>query len=174
MILIYMKDKNIQYYVEGKDEEKLLAVLKTEMQNILPGKVQVFNAVSETITNSRLMTLKQDTIVVLVFDTDVNNCANLQKNLDILRKNSRVADIVLIPQCKNLEDELVRSCQIRKITDLLDSKGKSNFKSDFIRITNLRMKLEKAKFDINKLWCKNPDGAFQGFPNDSKKIKKLD
>lgn len=59
-----------QYFVEGENEEKLLKVLKTDMGLIEAGKIQKFNVVQEKITNARLMSLKEKTIVVLVFDTD--------------------------------------------------------------------------------------------------------
>ena len=59
-----------QYYVEGEDEEKLVNVLKSDMQCIEAGKVQVLNPVLEKITPLRLRTLKKNTSVVLVFDTD--------------------------------------------------------------------------------------------------------
>lgn len=56
-----------QYYVEGEDEEKLINVLKSDMQCIVAGKVQVLNPVTEKITAMRLRTLKKYTIV-LSFD----------------------------------------------------------------------------------------------------------
>ena len=59
-----------QYYVEGEDEEKLVNVLKSDMQCIEAGKVQVLNPVLEKITPLRLRTLKKNTTVNLVFDTD--------------------------------------------------------------------------------------------------------
>ena len=57
----------IQYYVEGEDEEKLLSVLKTDLQAIIPGKIGKFNAVQDRITRARLMNLRSDTTVVLVY-----------------------------------------------------------------------------------------------------------
>lgn len=39
-----------QYYVEGEDEEKLINVLKSDMQCIVAGKVQVLNPVTEKIS----------------------------------------------------------------------------------------------------------------------------
>lgn len=54
-----------QYYVEGEDERKLLSVLKTEMECIVPGKIEVFNVVQEEITAIRLMQLKKGTTVIL-------------------------------------------------------------------------------------------------------------
>ena len=59
-----------QYYVEGEDEEKLVNVLKSDMQCIEASKVQVLNPVLEKITPLRLRTLKKNTTVILVFDTD--------------------------------------------------------------------------------------------------------
>ena len=59
-----------QYYVEEEDEEKLVNVLKSDMQCIEAGKVQVLNPVLEKITPLRLRTLKKNTTVILVFDTD--------------------------------------------------------------------------------------------------------
>ena len=62
-----------QYYVEGEDEEKLVNVLKSDMQCIEAGKVQVLNPVLEKITPLRLRTLKKNTTVILVFDTDAGD-----------------------------------------------------------------------------------------------------
>lgn len=80
----------IQYYVEGQDEEKILSVLKTDMQLILPGKVSKFNVVQNKLTRARLMNLRPGTMVVLVFDTDTNNSKILKENIDILKKFSAV------------------------------------------------------------------------------------
>ena len=65
----------IQYYVEGEDEEKLVSVLKTDLQMIIPGKISKFNAVQNKLTKVRLMNLRSDTTVVLVFDTDTDSAA---------------------------------------------------------------------------------------------------
>ena len=67
------KGSFIQYYVEGEDEEKILSVLKTDLQLITPGKISKFNAVQNKVTKARLMNLRPDTTVVLVFDTDTDN-----------------------------------------------------------------------------------------------------
>ena len=65
----------IQYYGEGEDEEKLVSVLKTDRQMIIPGKISKFNAVQNKLTKARLMNLRSDTTVVLVFDTDTDSAA---------------------------------------------------------------------------------------------------
>mgnify|MGYP003551408857 CR=1 FL=1 len=64
---------------------------------------------------------------------------------------SSVSDLVLVPQVKNLEDEIVESCSIRHIKELLGSKSNTEFKSDFIKATNLANKLKSksiVKFNV--------------------------
>lgn len=165
------KNANIQYYVEGDDEKSLLKVLKTELQVIKPGKIDVFNVVCDTLSPGRLMTLKPNTVVVLVFDTDAFDDAILKKNIKTLRMSSNVEDVLTIPQVRNLEEELVRSCNIKDIRELLNSKSKKDFKSDLIKATNLRAKLVQNGFDINKLWTGNGGGSFADLKNDSSEIK---
>ncbi len=166
------KNANIQYYVEGDDEKSLLKVLKTELQVIKPGKIDVFNVVCDTLSLGRLMTLKPNTVVVLVFDTDAFDDAILKKNIKTLRMCSNVEDIITIPQARNLEEELVKSCNIKDIKELLNSKSKKDFKADLIRTTNLATKLVQKEFDINKLWRGNNYGSFTDLENMSGKIKR--
>ena len=166
------KNANIQYYVEGDDEKSLLKVLKTELQVIKPGKIDVFNVVCDTLSLGRLMTLKPNTVVVLVFDTDAFDDAILKKNIKTLRMCGNVEDIITIPQARNLEEELVKSCNIKDIRELLNSKSKKDFKADLIRTTNLATKLVQKEFDINKLWRGNNYGSFTDLENMSGKIKR--
>lgn len=161
------KNKIVQYYVEGDDEVKFLSVLKTDLQLILPGNVQKMNVVTERITKMRLMTLKPKTTVVLIFDTDRGPWDILHANITMLENCPQVSEIVIVPQNKNLEDELVQCCDISKATELLDSQGVRNFKRDFIRASNLTAKLKEHHFDIKKLW----NGKFANIRNDSEKIK---
>ena len=62
-----------QYFVEGEDEKHLIKVLKTDMKLIMPGKVQIFYVVQEIIKDSRLKILSNNTTLVFLFDTDVEN-----------------------------------------------------------------------------------------------------
>lgn len=124
------KNKYYQYFVEGDDEEKLIKVLKTDMQLIVPGKVQKFNVVEQKLTKLRLMSLKSGTTVVLVFDTDTGKSSVLKENIAFLEKESAVAEVLCITQVKNLEDELKRSCNIKQIKELTGSKSNSDFKRD--------------------------------------------
>ena len=166
-----MKSKFVQYYVEGEDEEKFVNVLKTDIKAIRPGKVQKLNVVTQEITDARLMILRPGTMVVLVFDTDAGNINILNKNIAVLEKCPAVSEVVRVPQVLNLEQELVRSCCIKKAEELLDSRSKKDFKADFIRVSNLANKLKEHQFDINRLWCGTPPAPYQSIENQSKKIK---
>lgn len=166
-----MKNERFQYYVEGPDDKKVVDTLKTKMGLIKPGKVDVLNVVTEKITEMRLRTLSPGTTVVLVFDTDVGNRDILEMNLQILKKSNRVKDIILIPQVSKLEEELVRSCDIRQIKELLDSKTNEEFKRDVLRVTNLDAKLKQHKFDIKSFWSTIPAHPYQDIPNQSEKVK---
>lgn len=168
-----MKSNYIQYYVEGEDEEKLINTLKTELRLIKPGKVQKLNVVEHDFTNARLMSLRPGTMVILVFDTDTDHLDILNNNLKKLKKCSAVSEIVTIPQVPNLEKELVRSCNIKNITELLNSKSRREFKTDFIRITNLADKLREHHFDIKQFWSSAPMSPYQNIENQASKVKLL-
>ena len=168
-----MKINYIQYYVEGECEEKLINTLKSELMVVKTGKVQKLNVIENEIPKARLIALRPRTMVVLIFDTDTGNVEILNKNIKKFSECSSVADLILIPQNKNLEDELVRSCNIRNIKELLGSRSTGEFKSDFIRVTNLANKLKSNKFDIDLIWKKNPPYPYQHIKNESKRIKIL-
>ena len=72
-----MANNIYHYYVEGDDEKKVIDTLKTSMQLIISGKVDVFNVIERKFTRNQIMRLKQGTIVVLVFDTDTNQVDTL-------------------------------------------------------------------------------------------------
>lgn len=168
-----MKSKFVQYYVEGDDEKKLIDVLKTDLGVLKPGKVQKLNVVEQEITEVRLRTLKQSTMVVLVFDTDTGNVDILKKNIKTLEACSSVSEVVLIPQVTNLEAELVNSCNIRKIEELLNSRSKGDFKRDLINVTNLGKKLTEHQFDIKIFWSGDPASPYQDIENQAAKVKLL-
>ena len=161
----------VHYYVEGQDEEKLLSVLKTDMELIIPGKIQVFNITQEVLTKLRLMQLKDNTRVVLVYDTDTEGSDTLLENVQILKSCSRVKEVVCVPQVKNLEDELKRCCEINQIKELTGSKSNKEYKSDLIKEKNLKSKLEKNNFNFGQMWSKIPQNEYKIFGNDSEKIK---
>lgn len=168
-----MKSKFVQYYVEGDDEKKLVDVLKTDLRLIKPGKVQKLNVVEQEITDVRLRTLKHGTMVVLVFDTDTGNVEILKKNIRTLEECPSVSEVVLIPQVTNLEAELVRSCNIRRIEELLNSRSRGDFKRDLISVTNLGNKLKEHQFDMKIFWSGHPAAPYQDIENQAAKVKLL-
>lgn len=161
----------VQYYVEGEDEKKLIDVLKTDMRLIIPGKVQKLNVVEQQIKKTHFINMKNHTMVVLVFDTDTGKEDILNKNIEILMQCSLVSEVVTIPQVKNLEDELIRCCDIKDIKELLGSKSKKDFKKDFIKVENLKNKLLEHKFEFKKLWIKLPENGYKGILNKADKIR---
>ena len=166
-----MKSKYVLYYVEGEDEVKLIDVLKSNLRVIRAGKVQKLNVLQQEITTARLRTIKPATMIVLVFDTDTNNLDILKENLKILESCTSVSEIVTIPQCHNLEEELIRSCNIKSITQLLNSKSRTEFKTDLIRVSNLDKKLNEHQFDSTVFWSGKPQPPYDEIPNQSDRIK---
>lgn len=165
------KGKYYQYFVEGEDEQKLINTLKSEMNLILPGKVQVFNVTQEKLTKLRLMNLKIGTSIVLVFDADAGNLKILKDNIQFLEKQKVVAEIICIVQVKNLEDELLRSCDIRQIKDLLGSKSNKDYKADLLKEKNLKKRLEQREFDFTKFWSMSDTEKYAEIKNEADKIK---
>ena len=160
-----------QYYVEGDDEKRVIEVLKTDMRLIIPGKVQILNVVQERLTDLKLRTLQDGTILVFVFDTDVGDPTILNENIRKAKKSSNIKDVYCVPQVKNIEDELIRAMGLKNIEELLHSKSKKDFKRDMLKERNLKSKFELHHFDIQKLWAMNPATPFDKITNHSKKIK---
>ena len=106
------------YYVEGPCEQQLIAALKETPGKLIPGKVKVFNVVQNLIPKSQMLSIQAGTTVVLVFDTDVSQTSNLKKNLELLSRYCGKLKIVFLPQVLNLEEELVRCTDVKKITEL--------------------------------------------------------
>lgn len=166
-----MKTKYIQYYVEGPDDKKVIDTLKTKMRLVKPGKVDVLNVVTERITDLRLRNLSPGTMVVLVFDVDAGSRDILNANIQKLENCQAVTEVVTIPQVPKLEIELVRSCDIRQIKELLNSRSNDDFKRDIMRVTNLDTKLREHQFDIDHFWSATPTPPYQDIPNQAAKVK---
>lgn len=165
--------KNIyHFFVEGEGERAVINTLKTDFQCIQAGKVDVFNVIQNKLNKNILMKLKPGTIVILVFDTDKDEIDILDYNLRFLKKQSHIKKVIIIPEVKNLEDELVRSCNIANVKELMKSKSNSEYKSDLARCKNLKQVLTNYQFDINSFWNQNPKGVFVKYKNDSNLIKK--
>lgn len=162
---------NYHYYVEGEDDKKIVNTLKTDMQQIIPGKVEVFNVIEKSFSKMQIMNLKRGTTVVLVFDTDTGKVENLKKNIAFLSKQSVIKEIICITQIMNLEDELVRSCNIKSIKQLTKSKSDKDFKRDVLKITNLGKRLAECSFDFSSFWAKSPSGTYKNFENGAKRVR---
>ena len=166
------KNRYYQYYVEGETERKLINILKTEFQTIYPGKVSVLNPVQEKITPLRIQGFKKNTIVVLVFDTDNDrNITILEYNIQFLKSNKNIVEVLCIPQVNNLEDELLRSCNISNVKELTGSKSNKEFKTDILRQSNMKDKLEAKNFSIDDFWSIEPSNGYKHIANDAIKIK---
>lgn len=166
-----MKTKYIQYYVEGPDDKKVIDTLKTKMRLVKPGKVDVLNVVTERITDLRLRNLSPGTMVVLVFDVDAGSRDILNANIQKLENCQAVTEVITIPQVPKLEIELVRSCDIRQIKELLNSRSNDDFKRDVMRVTNLDAKLREHQFNMDYFWSATPTEPYQDIPNEAARVK---
>lgn len=109
---------------------------------------------------------------MLIFDTDTDQIDTLLENIRFLQKQSIVKKVICVPQVKNLEHELLRSCNIKQIKELTGSKSNSNYKHDLIQHKNLSNALKTHEFNIEKFWCKDPAYPFDTIKNESLSIKK--
>ena len=105
------------YYVEGNCEKKLIDEFKKQQLPIISGKIDIFNAIQEVFSNTRLRMLSENTVVILVFDTDTGIIETLYRNVEILKKHPTWC----VMQVHNLEDEIKRSTDVKEIKDLLGS-----------------------------------------------------
>lgn len=165
------KSKYYHYFVEGADEEKIVNLLKSDMQLIQSGKVEVFNAIEQKFTRPRFMSMKAGTTVILVFDTDTDNVSILLENIAFLKQIKSIVQILCITQVQNLEDELKRSCNITQIKELTGSRSNSDFKRDLLKASNLDDKLTKFGFNFDKFWVTNDTRTFKDIRNEAYKIK---
>ncbi|MGL5903599.1 MAG: hypothetical protein ACRCZO_13030 [Cetobacterium sp.] len=157
------------YFTEGETEEKIISVLKKE-NLIFPGKINTLNLLQKRITNARIRDISNGTTILIVFDTDIQDqtkIIQLNENISILSKVKEVKNIILIPQNKNLEDELIYATTVTSIKELFDSKSNSDFKRDLKACSNIFQKLESKNFNNKVFWRKplNPDCKFEQYIN---------
>ncbi len=146
--------KIFQYFVEGECEKKLINELKVPKTNLfLPGKVDVINVVNEKISRQRLMVLNPKTIIVLIYDIDVENTKILDYNIDMLRKY-KFNNIYHIQSINNFEDELVYATSLKSINDMYNTSDVDEFKTKFMHQNNLLSKLKSINYDNSKMWSK--------------------
>ncbi len=152
--------KQVVYFYEGETEKKLLEFLKNT-RTIKSGKLKKFNLWTKSC-KKLIKTIRKGDIVIFVIDTDT------MEAIDTFKKNIRLLksyNICLIVQHKNLEDELCFSCNkkdtITLFTDFYDTSSAEEFKTKFIKESNLEQKLTNNAFDFKKLWSRADD--FQEF-----------
>ncbi|WP_282745473.1 hypothetical protein [Peptostreptococcus stomatis] len=152
-----MRNRIIQYYVEGENEKTFI----NEVKNIflLPGKVEVLNILTKSIGVMRIRSLKANTVCILIFDTDVEDSSKirqLKENIELLLKSNNVGKVIIIPQIRNFEEELIYSTNIKSIKDFIPSLSSKNFKTDFNKNKgNILKKLNKHGYNNQKMWSRN-------------------
>lgn len=161
-----------RYFVEGECEKVLIGALK-RLNYIQSGTVEVFNVVQRRVPQRKLLGIKPNTTIVMVFDTDIPNLDILKENIELFRNcTSRVRKVLLIPQVQNLEDELIRACALTNIKELLNSRSQRDFKHDFLTCSNLEQILNRS-LDLHVFWSSSPKGPFSLISNDAHEIKKI-
>lgn len=157
-----MNNKKYIYFVEGPCEKQLIDALHVPPLRVAPGKAIVCNVIQNLIPKSQMLSIQPGTVVVLVFDTDKPITDKLQKNLELLSRYCTRIRIATLAQVLDFEDELVRSCNIKSVTEITRSKSVQNFKTDFCRmkIPDCRASLERHGLDTKQLWRKNPRNPF--------------
>ena len=170
-----MMNNKCIYYVEGPCEQQLISALKEAPGKLIPGKVKVFNVVQNLIPKSQMLSIQAGTIVAFVFDTDVNQTEKLKKNIELLKRYCGKVKIVFLPQVLNLEDELVRSTDVKVVTELTKSNSISNFKTDFCKMKpkDCRAMLERHALDCSTLWATRAPRAFEFVEYNCSHIKKV-
>lgn len=78
---------NYYYYVEGETEQAILEALKKKGNCIQSGKVEVFNKLLRKIPVAKTSVHKPGTVVVLLFDTDIQNSDERVQCLKTLEYN---------------------------------------------------------------------------------------
>ena len=166
--------KLIQYYVEGECEAKLIRTFQhVEKCGFKPGKIEILNPATKTISSLRINQLKKNTIVALVYDTDYININVLKNNVESLKKNKNIDEIYHVQSIQNFEDEIIYSSSISSINEIFNTKSIADFKKKFINHRELAKKLEECSFSIDLIWSRHSTNLdIKNFPNNGNKIKK--
>lgn len=142
-----------------------------------PGKVEKLNPITSKITETKARTIKRDTKIVFVFDTDVESTSILEDNIKTLNKFAHVdnEDIVFLMSVKTFEEEIAFSCKdirdIKGLIKLFNSQGTSAFKTDFSNCKNLEDKLKQVGFDIKLMWTRAATKPFDKYTNGGKQVR---
>lgn len=158
-------NRRIVYFVEGEDEVTFINAMK-EAGHIPPGSIRVFNIINKKLSSFERRFFKKDELAVFVFDTDVENTSILDDNITILNKDKRdknLKDFKFLMQVRNLEDEILRSCNIHRIKEFFGNKSDSDFKSSMAQAKTLKTVLLRHNFDFTQIWRTRPDNCFEKY-----------
>ena len=161
-----------RYYVEGECEQHFLDNYKSGVNpKFHAGKVEVFNILTQKITQMRLINFSKNTSLVLVYDTDKSPTEIFEKNIELLKKNKNINQIIHVQSVKNFEEEIVYSSDIKNINELFNTRSSKEFKSKFIS-SNITTKLKSVHFDFVKVWSRKPfNSEFHKYKQNGDKIK---
>lgn len=162
-----MKTNNCYYFCEGEMERKLVKIFVSK-KLIIPGKQIPKNIVNDHITKFVTTSMKSNCTLIFIYDTDVENISLFKKNLDFLKRQTHPSKIIYIPQCKNFEDELLRSTNLRSVLDLFKSSSIKDYKHKFLKSNDeyLWRKLAESNFEFNLFWSSIPKNSpFSVFSN---------
>lgn len=156
-----MDHPRVFYFVEGECEKKLISELKN-CHLLRPGKIYILNVLTRRLSNSRLMEILPGSVVYFVFDTDgEQDISHIKENIGLLnQRTGGKIKIHLLIQVENLEDELVRSSNLKSIEALTNSKSRSDFKKDFLKLNSCMAALNRHSFSIKQMWKTEPKEPF--------------
>lgn len=163
-----------QYFVEGECEEKLITEGKKSPYFLFrPGKVEVLNVASKELSEARILAIKKNTQIILIYDIDKGNLEILKNNVKKLQLYG-FKKIYHIQSIINFEEELLYCTNLKSIDEMFGTVGLTNFKQKFINHKNIISKLQSVGFDKNKIWSRKTKGSFSIYfnENDQKFIKK--
>ena len=168
-----MNYKRCLYFVEGKCEEQLIKALKIEPKQIIPGKVKVHNTIQDEIPRREVNMIQPGTMVVFVFDTDVEKTETPIRNIRHIKQYASQVRIIHLAQVMNFEDELVRATDVKRVQDLTRSNSVDDFKSDFCKMKpeECRNALERHHLEVSMLWNVQPPTAFGFVEQNGKNVK---
>lgn len=163
------------YYVEGPCEQQLIAALKETPGKLIPGKVKVFNVVQNLIPKSQMLSIQAGTTVVLVFGRKtIFSFPQYRESSSRFFFKFDVCD-TSVSKVLNLEEELVRCTDVKKITELTKSGSVKNFKTDFckMRTKDCRIMLDRHKLEYARLWMTRCPGVFDFVENNGAQVKTI-
>ena len=165
------KNYKYQFFVEGECEKKLIDELKKQQNMIVSGRVNVINVTTRELSSAILANLSSGTIVVLVFDTDRRDTSILRNNIRKLKKTRNVKDVWCVMQVENLEDEFLRTTDVKEIKDLIGCRSNSDFKREFLAEKRLMVKLKSHHFQYDLFWASSPSEEYSEYENCGYKVK---